>query len=377
MRPQLALLDSPQPSPWTFDAHTPGRRRALELAQRVAASSSSVLILGPTGVGKEVLAEDIHRHGPRSGAPFVSVNCAAITPSLFESELFGHVRGAFTGAVGEKVGLVELANGGVLFLDEIGELSAEGQAKLLRFLAKGTYWPVGATRERKADVRVVAATHRELDRLAGESFREDLFYRLSVVVIRIPPLERSDVRAIARSIAEESMARSGLSLRPADIDELAERCSRRGWRGGVRELRNILERFMVLHRPELPVEESWAQMFESGEPESAADSGVRLRAPDASMAKHVDDLLFLAIARECRDVPELARRMGRTARSIYGRLRKLGLGPRDVGETAAASEAMQRMKRRVEPGAPWIRSVLLPSDATPLEAPRAGALQET
>ena len=233
-------------APWRFEAETPGRRRVRELAKKAAHSSCAVLILGPTGVGKEVLAEDIHRHSDRAGGPFVSVNCAAITRSLFESEFFGHTKGSFTGAASDKAGLVEVADGGVLFLDEVGELSDEAQAKLLRFLAKGTYWPVGSTRERRADVRVIAATHRKIDEAVGTYFREDLFYRLSVVVLRIPPLEPDDTRLISRSMAVDSMVRYGVPVSLPDVERLSQRCSARAWRGGARELRNIIERFFVL-----------------------------------------------------------------------------------------------------------------------------------
>ncbi|MEO5725655.1 MAG: sigma-54 factor interaction domain-containing protein, partial [Byssovorax sp.] len=162
---------------WAFIAASPGRESALALARRITASSCPVLIVGATGVGKDVLAEDIHCHSGRAGR-FVAVNCAAIAPGLFESEFFGHNRGAYTGAVDAKAGFAELADKGTLFLDEIGELPLAAQAKLLRFLARGTFWPVGAPREHSADVRIIAATNRDLSAMAGDTFREDLFFRL-------------------------------------------------------------------------------------------------------------------------------------------------------------------------------------------------------
>lgn len=356
MKSRLVTLDPQAGAPWRFDAQTPGRRRALELARRVAVSHCPVLITGPTGVGKEVLAEDLHAHSPRAAGPFVSVNCAAIMQSLFESEFFGHARGAFTGAVGEKVGFVELADGGVLFLDEIGELSAEGQAKLLRFLAKGTFWPVGATRERSANVRVIAATHRELDGAQGASFREDLFYRLSVVVIRIPRLERGDICAIARAIASESMGRHRAPLRAPEVEWLARMCGLREWRGGVRELRNIIERFLVLYDPGLSLEENWSALFDQAEAE--APSGVRPCVPESNVAKDINDLIFLGIARECSDVQGLARRMGRTRQTIYAWLRKLKLRAEDVGATPALTRVMRQIQARAHPNVPWVQSVL-------------------
>jgi DNA-binding NtrC family response regulator len=286
----------------------------------------------------------------------VSVNCAAITPSLFESEVFGHVKGSFTGAVGDKAGLVEIADGGVLFLDEVGELSAEAQAKLLRFLAKGTYWPVGSTRERRADVRVIAATHRKIDEALGSYFREDLFYRLSVVIIRIPSLEPDDVRVIARSMAVDSMIRYGVPVCMPDVEKLSECCSAREWRGGARELRNMIERFLVLCDPSLTVEENWAKLF--GAEPAGIDSGVRPAPPSASVVKHLDNLIFLGMAQECTDVRDLARRMDRTVQAIYGRLRKLGLEPEDVGPTAALTEVRRQVQQTVQPSVPWIQSLL-------------------
>jgi transcriptional regulator with PAS, ATPase and Fis domain len=356
MKSYLVDHDSHEKARWRFEAETPGRRRVRELAQKAARSSCPVLILGPTGVGKEVLAEDIHRNSDRATGPFISVNCAAITPSLFESELFGHIRGSFTGAASDKAGLVEIADGGVLFLDEVGELSAEAQAKLLRFLAKGTYWPVGSTRERRADVRVIAATHRRIDEAVGTYFREDLFYRLSVVVIRILPLEPDDTRLISRSMAVDSMVRYGVPVSLPDVERLSQRCSARAWRGGARELRNIIERFFVLRDPARTVEENWAELF--GEEEGGVEIGVRPTPPGPEVIKHLDSLIFLEIAQECRDVRDLARRMDRTVQAIYGRLRKLGLGPEDVGPTAALTDVRRRVKQDVKPCVPWIQSIL-------------------
>jgi DNA-binding NtrC family response regulator len=213
------------------------------------ASDAPVLVTGETGTGKELVARAIHRHGPRSARAFVPVNCGAMPEGLLESELFGHVRGAFTGAVADKRGLFEEARGGTIFLDEIGEMSPALQVRLLRTLESGEVRPVGSPRATSVDVRVIAATHRDLERAAREgTFRQDLFYRLHVFAIRIPPLRerRDDVpllvaHFLARLAAE---GRGTTSATPAAIAALAAH----DWPGNVRELENTLERLAVESR---------------------------------------------------------------------------------------------------------------------------------
>jgi DNA-binding NtrC family response regulator len=192
------------------------------------------------------VARAIHRHGPRSARPFVPVNCGALPEGLLESELFGHVRGAFTGAVADKKGLVEQASGGTLFLDEVGEMSQALQVRLLRALEQGEVRPVGAVRVLKVDARVIAATHRDLERAAAEgSFRADLFYRLNVFSVRVPPLRerREDVPLLVQHFlsAFSARGRPTTSLTPAAVAAL----SAQPWPGNVRELENTLERLVV------------------------------------------------------------------------------------------------------------------------------------
>jgi two-component system, NtrC family, response regulator HydG len=216
--------------------------------RRVAAANSTVLIRGESGTGKEVAARAIHTLSPRVGQPFVPVNCASIPEGLVEAELFGHAQGAYTGAVKARAGLIEAAHGGVLFLDEIGELAPAAQARLLRVLQEGEIRPVGANQARRVDVRLLAATHRDLEAMieAGE-FRADLYYRLRVLEIRIPPLRErmEDLTLLAGHFLRELEARfdkRGLVLG----EEAVAQMRHYSWPGNVRELKNALERAVVL-----------------------------------------------------------------------------------------------------------------------------------
>ncbi|HEU5039319.1 MAG TPA: sigma 54-interacting transcriptional regulator, partial [Gemmatimonadales bacterium] len=227
-------------------------RRALDQAARVAAHRDlTVLIGGETGTGKELLARAVHYASPRAREPFVEVNCAAIPPSLIESELFGHERGAFTGAVAAKPGLFELAHGGTLFLDEIATLPLDLQPKLLRALETRMIRRVGGQQPRQVDVRVVAATHVDLEQAVRQGeFRQDLFYRLNVVRLVLPPLRErpGDVALLARTFVERIATGYGLPVPALDADALAA-LTAYAWPGNVRELRNVLERAVVLSPP--------------------------------------------------------------------------------------------------------------------------------
>jgi DNA-binding NtrC family response regulator len=225
-------------------------RDVLSMIARVAASGSPVLVHGESGTGKELVARTIHLRSRRAGHPFVSVNCGALPDTLLETELFGHRRGAFSGAVSSRVGLFEAADGGTLFLDEIGEMSPAMQVRLLRVLDSGEVRRVGEERAFHVDVRVVAATAKDLAAEAGAGrFRWDLFYRVSTVVVPVPPLRerRGDIPLLIEHFAR-SLARSGRSLRFAEA--AMQRLASYPWPGNVRELRNLIERLTILHEGE-------------------------------------------------------------------------------------------------------------------------------
>lgn len=216
---------------------------------RIVATDLSVLILGESGTGKELVARAVHELGPRAGAPFVAINMAAIPRELIESELFGHERGAFTGAQARTPGRFEQARGGTLFLDEIGDMPAEAQTRLLRVLQTGEYTLVGGARVQQADVRVIAATHKDLLQLiANGQFREDLYYRLNVVPIALPPLRqrREDIGLLAKHFLDRA-AEEGLPRKTLDKSAV-ERLMAHGWPGNVRELENLMRRIAVLAR---------------------------------------------------------------------------------------------------------------------------------
>jgi len=239
---------------------SPALRQVLELVQTVAPSDSTVLLLGETGTGKELIARAIHDHSRRVNNTFVKLNCAAIPTGLFESELFGHEKGAFTGAISQKMGRLELADQGTLFLDEVGDVPLEIQPKLLRALQEREFERLGSTRTRKVDVRLVAATNRNLDKMiADREFRSDLYYRLNVFPIRIPPLRerREDIPVLARYFAQKFAQQ--MEKRIETIPSAAMRAlTEWDWPGNVRELANFIERAVILTRGgslELPLQE--------------------------------------------------------------------------------------------------------------------------
>ena len=222
-------------------------RRVLEQVEMVAPTDATVLVSGETGVGKELIARAIHERSPRRGHPLIKVNCTAIPRELFESEFFGHVRGAFTGAMRDRIGRFQLADGGTLFLDEVGDLPPEMQPKLLRVLQEGEFERVGDEQTRRANVRIIAASNRDLRKAVREGrFREDLYYRLSVFPIEVPPLRerKEDIPVLAKYFFESAcrrFKRTGLVLSEGQLQQLLDY----DWPGNIRELQNVIDRAVI------------------------------------------------------------------------------------------------------------------------------------
>jgi two-component system response regulator HydG len=229
---------------------SPSWRRMLTLVEQVADSSATILIQGESGTGKELVARTIHERSARRNGPFVAVNCAALPETLLESELFGYEKGAFTGAAGRKEGRFDLANGGTLFLDEVADLSLVTQPKILRMLQEGEFERLGGTRTLQVDVRILAATNQDLSEMVKDKrFREDLYYRLNVITVRVPPLRErpEDIRVLAQHYLRVYSAKNGRKLDGFTAEAL-ERLEAYAWPGNVRELENLVERSVLLAR---------------------------------------------------------------------------------------------------------------------------------
>jgi len=299
-------------------AESEAMKRVLWLASQVAAQPTTVLLTGESGTGKEVVARLIHRRSPRAEEPFVAVNCAALTESLLESELFGHEKGAFTGAVQNRRGRFELANGGTLFLDEIGEMSVNLQAKLLRVLQEQQFERVGGTRAIVVDVRVIAATNKDIARAMSENaFREDLYYRLSVFPIHIPPLRerRDDIFPLAEYFAGKITARMGRHFR-GFAPEAQNILQRYDWPGNVRELINAIERSLIIARGDTitPIDLPFQPR-----PDRAAAT------PPVSLAEIEKAAILAALERNSGDRRGTADQLGISLRTLQYRLKEYGL----------------------------------------------------
>lgn len=298
--------------------------RMLELARRVAARESSVLLLGESGTGKELVAQAIHGMSPRSEAPFVTVECSGLTETLFESEMFGYEKGAFTGAIGRKIGLVEAAYGGTLFLDEVGDIPLSLQVKLLRLLEAGTYRRIGGVEPLSADFRLIAATHRDLaEMVQAGSFRQDLYFRLNVFPIQLPPLrERMEDLPI---LVERLLSRLEPGNRITLSGESMNILMHHDFPGNVRELRNILERALIMvdGNTILPRHLHLGNMKSSREDVPAAMPFNEL----ISIEQMEKRYLTWAAANFHGDRKALAEKLGTSERSLYRKLREAGSNP--------------------------------------------------
>ncbi|MCC6539064.1 MAG: sigma-54-dependent Fis family transcriptional regulator [Bryobacterales bacterium] len=303
---------------------SPAWREAVEQATLAARSDARVLLLGESGTGKELLAEHVHRASPFAAGPFVKVNCAAIPTELLESELFGHEKGAFTGANAARRGKFELADGGSLFLDEVGDLPLAAQAKLLRVLQEGEFHRVGGEKPIRTAVRVIAATNRDLHQMATSgpqpAFREDLYYRLCVMPIRLPALRerRGDIRAMAGYFLDEFCRRNNFRAKSLG-DEVMEALEAYGWPGNERELRNIVERMAILSPGD---EISLAALpLELRVPATAASKSSVYEARNDAERDH----LLRALEQTGWNVAAAARIVGLERTNLHKRMRALGL----------------------------------------------------
>ena len=310
-------LASTRPGARAMVGRSPAFMAMLNLVQRVAPSDVTALLLGESGSGKELVARAIHDQSPRATGNFVPVECSGLTESLFESELFGHEKGAFTGAQFDKTGLVEAARGGTLFLDEVGDIPLPLQVKLLRLLESGTYRRVGSTQTRQADFRLVCATHQDLEQMvATGAFRRDLYYRISAFPIPLPPLREriEDIPLLAETLLARLPTGEHLTLAP----ETLERLQRYDFPGNVRELRNILERASLM-----AVDETIQPEHLTIAPDDDDDPLRPDRGAIVTLAEAEQRYLRWALRQHRGDRRSLARKLGVSERTLFRKLQRL------------------------------------------------------
>jgi two-component system nitrogen regulation response regulator NtrX len=307
-------------------------RALLDRIEKVAPTDARVLITGENGTGKELVARALHRLSHRAEAPFVEVNCAAIPAELIESELFGHMKGSFTGAVGDRAGKFEQAHGGTLFLDEIGDMSLAAQAKVLRALQEGIITRVGGERAIRVDVRVIAATNKEVDHeIAAGRFREDLYHRLNVVPIQVPPLRerREDIPMLVRHFLQKAIEEQRLPHRTLTADAI-DYLSRLDWSGNVRELRNTVERVLILARGEQITRADIERLVGGAHPVAGLTGELLGAGTFAEFKDRAERAFILAKLRESDwNVSETARSIDMPRSNLYKKIEKYGLQRED------------------------------------------------
>jgi two-component system response regulator PilR (NtrC family) len=308
-------------------------QKVFELVRKVADATSNVLIFGESGTGKELVARAIHYNSSRRAMPFVAVNCSAVPETLLESELFGHMKGAFTGAVSNKAGLFEVANGGTIFLDEIGEMTPAMQVKLLRVIQEREFRRVGGTRDVKVDVRIIAATNRDLEKAVAEGeFREDLYYRLDVIPIHLPPLRMraGDIPLLAQHFLQRFAEVSGKPV-PTFTPEAIRVLVAHDWRGNVRELENLIERVMAIGTDPVITEENLSGWLTRPAPTVTHSSSAPIDLPaegldmEELISRIEKDLLLKALERSKWVKKKAARLLGLNSRSFRYRLEKYSI----------------------------------------------------
>ncbi len=331
---------------------SPAMVEVIKTIRQVAPTRATVLIEGESGTGKELVAQALHRLSPRGRGPFVAVHCAALAPTLLESELFGHERGAFTGAVDQRAGRFELADGGTLLLDEIGEIDASVQVKILRVLEERRFERVGGNRTLEVDVRLLAATNRNLrDRVAAGAFREDLFFRLNVVSITLPPLRErpGDIPLLASRFVRELAAENGRTIEGVD-PAVIERFEAHAWPGNVRELRNVIERMVVLSRGDRltmadlpPVLRGPVAVAPAAVPAPVANTGSPEGATSATLSDIECQAIQEALRRQGGNRVRAARELGISRRTLHRKLNEYGLRADSPGRRG-------RPRKTPEPG---------------------------
>ena len=301
-------------------------KEALQVIEKVAPTPARVLITGENGSGKELIARAIHRQSPRSDRPFVEVNCAAIPSELIESELFGHMKGSFTGAFADRPGKFEQADGGTLFLDEVGDMSSAAQAKMLRALEEGVVTRIGAAKAIEVDVRVIAATNKSLeDEIAAHRFREDLYYRLNVVPVEVPPLRarREDIPLLVDKFSNDLAASFGIRPKKFSKDALDDLATRE-WPGNVRELRNAVERLLILSASDTV---SASDVARIGGHTQESELGNLMLCDTFERFKQEAEKAFLQgkLAENGWNVSETARKLSMPRSNLYKKIEKYGM----------------------------------------------------
>jgi DNA-binding NtrC family response regulator len=327
---------------------SPAMRRVREMIARVAPSDARVLITGESGTGKELVAAAIHSGGARKDRAFVRVNCAAIPRDLVESEMFGHERGAFTGATERRIGRFELADRGTLLLDEVGDLGPEAQAKLLRAIESGEIERVGGGKPIRVNVRILSATNKDLTRAVAEgTFREDLYFRLNVIPLAIPPLRErpDDIPALVRHFSALHRGRTGQPLTswsPEALDLLA----RHRWPGNIRELANIVERLAILHPGRTVTADDIREVIPAGPTRLAEPPALPNAAGlEASLTDTLDEyervLITRALSVAGGNIAEAARRLQTDRPNLYRRMKRLGIVDSDRGDRGERGERVE------------------------------------
>ena len=328
---QVKVLKEQEKKQCDFDhiiGRSPAMTSLLKQLSQVAPTQSTVLLMGESGTGKEVIARAIHHTSPRAKECFVAINCSAISRDLLESELFGHRKGAFTGADSDRRGLLEEASGGTVLLDEIGDMPFDLQAKLLRVLEEGTVRRIGENTERRIDVRVISATNHDLTRQIQErKFREDLFYRLNTVILRIPPLREriEDVESLAQHFLHRFSKELGKAIQGLH-SETIEYLSRHPWRGNVRELRNAIERAVIFADPD-----SWIrpEQLTLNEPTESQDTKIHGKLQNLSRRGEGYErrLIVEALKKSGGKVAQAAKLLGISRTNLHNKLVKHSLNP--------------------------------------------------